>query len=529
MPEHAQIRVGRILAASSAVTVIQTLGLASTLVKDVFVAGLFGATGITDAYLVAALIPTTFLDLLLAGTLGAAFLPLYDECRQQEGAVSGYRLANSILSLVILVSISITAVGALTVSHWIRILAPGLPPAQHRVSSDLALIMLPNILCYSIAGITKAVLNAHGEFIVPAANFLVGSIITIALAAALFPAFGIHGLAFGSAAAGAIQVVIQFLRLKSIGFRFRLTTSHFHHRTPSVLRRVAPTVWIILSGRGSTLVERALASTLPLGHMSQLYFAYRLVTGLILGTANSLATVMLPAFSSTNAQGDRAQFRRLVDLSLSMQLTVGGFLLAAVLTMANPLVAFVLGRGAFDRLAVIGTGRVLIAYAPLLVFNGAAVLLNMVFYAIGDTRKLSCTAIANGLANIAFDIVFVRLWGNAGLALGCTLAAVCSTAVSIYYLRGALPGMWRSIASADNLKVLVSGIATAVAGFVLGRALGLSQSGEAPDLLVLGAICSAMLLVYAALLLWLRTQAAMLAVQWALRMRSRLRKGGKTV
>src|SRR3970282_2438161 len=71
------------------------------LVREQVIAGLFGASAITDAFTAASRVPLTLYDLLIGGIISAALVPVFAESALEDG-VSFRRLVSSALNLALL-------------------------------------------------------------------------------------------------------------------------------------------------------------------------------------------------------------------------------------------------------------------------------------------------------------------------------------------------------------------------------------------------------------------------------------------
>ena len=93
----------RILGAAATVAFVSLVVRAASLAKDLAVAYRFGTGDALDAFLIALLLPSFAIN-VVANSLNSAFVPIFIELREREGADSADRLFRSVLavSLVIL-------------------------------------------------------------------------------------------------------------------------------------------------------------------------------------------------------------------------------------------------------------------------------------------------------------------------------------------------------------------------------------------------------------------------------------------
>jgi putative peptidoglycan lipid II flippase len=159
---------------SAAIMTSRVLGLA----RDQLFAILFGASPISDAFVVAFRIPNLLRDLFAEGALSSAFVPTFAEAHRKRGAEDAYRLANAVVALVLLVVGAVTALGVIVAGPLVRAIAPGL--VEHALAVQLTRVMLPFLVLVSLSAVAMGMLNAQSRFTAPAlapAVFNVGAIL----------------------------------------------------------------------------------------------------------------------------------------------------------------------------------------------------------------------------------------------------------------------------------------------------------------------------------------------------------------
>jgi putative peptidoglycan lipid II flippase len=169
--------------------------------------------------------------------------------------------------------------------------------------------------------------------------------------------------------------------------------------------------------------DTIIASFLPTGAVSSLYYAdrlYQLPVGVI-GIA--AGTVLLPEMSRRIAAGDVAGAHGAQNRALGFTLALAAPFVIAFLTIPELIMAALFGRGAFDAAAAERAGAVLAAYAvglPAVVLIRSAV---ASFYARADTTTPLIAALAAVGINVALKIVLVTPLGVVGLALATAVGA----------------------------------------------------------------------------------------------------------
>jgi putative peptidoglycan lipid II flippase len=176
------------------------------------------------------------------------------------------------------------------------------------------------------------------------------------------------------------------------------------------------------------MVDVMIASLLPAGAVSWLYYADR-VNQLPLGVIGiALGTALLPVLSrqvrAGEAEAANATQNRAVEFGMLITLPAAVGLAAS----AYPIVATLFGRGAFDAADARATALALAAYAlglPAYVLNKV---LAPAFFARGDTTTPVKMGAATVVLNVALSLLLMRSLGHVGLALATAIAAIANVA-----------------------------------------------------------------------------------------------------
>jgi putative peptidoglycan lipid II flippase len=195
-----------------------------------------------------------------------------------------------------------------------------------------------------------------------------------------------------------------------------------------LMRRMAPG----LLGAGVTqlnlTVDVIIASLLPAGTVSVLYFADR-VQQLPLGViGTAVGTALLPMLSRQVRAGEAAAalatLNRAVEYALFLTLPAA----LALIVCAYPIMLTLFGRGAFNEESVLFSSQSLAAYAIGLPAFVVVKVLMPGFFARGDTAmpvKIGSACVA---LNLCLNLAFMTPLAHVGPALATSLSAVCNVA-----------------------------------------------------------------------------------------------------
>ncbi len=474
-------------------------------VREMLLAAKFGATGVTDAYLVAQEIPGA-IYFVVSSSLVLAFIPVYREVVERWGEEAAWRLVNTVLNVATLAFAALWLVGELAAPALIPLLAPGFSAESERLAVSLTRVMLPILLLVSLSGLSAGVLNAHRRFAAPAFFGLASNLVVVVTLLWVQEAGQISWVAYSLVGGWALGALIQLVDLLRTGYRYRPVMDLAEPALGRVWRMLLPVLVATSVTQVQTFAARVVASHLAEGTISFLNYAVRIsqLPFNVIGLA--LTTVIYPTLAEQSASGGQDELketlrdglRRLAFLLVPM--AVGTALFAV------PIVRVVFERGAFTPDDTRMTAAALQFYAIGILFTGWVDMLNRTFYAVQDSLTPMWTALVMIAFNIVLNVALVGPLGHAGLALSASLAPFLGSLVLLARLRmrlGRLGG--REIAGS-----LLTYLATSGAGALLGwlvwqggvRFLG---NGTLAQLILLILALGAIVVVHVAAALLLRT------------------------
>ena len=421
-----------------------TVGLATLLsrilgfVRDAVIAGLFGAGMSTDAFFVAFRIPNLLRRLFAEGALSIAFIPIFTEYLTLKGRREAFEFARSTLHLLALLLVFVCFIGMLLAPVIIFLIAPGFSesPEKFDLTVSLTRWMFPYIICICLVAVMMGVLNALGHFAAPALApvFLNIAIIGSAFLIAPHMAVPVHGLAVGVLIGGALQMILQFPFLIREEFYFREKVVFFHSGVKKVGRLMLPAVFGAAVYQINILIGTLLASFLPEGSVSCLYYADRLVQFPLGLFAMATATAVMPSLSRQAAIGNYRELRDTFVHSMNLVFFITIPSMVGMMVLREPIVAMLFKRGAFDLQNTRLTASALLYYClGLWAFSGVRIVVST-FYALQDTRTPVKMGIVSVVANVILGIILMGPLAHGGLALATSLASMLNLGLLVHAL-----------------------------------------------------------------------------------------------
>jgi len=402
--------------------------------RDIAFASFLGAGLTADALLVALKLPNMFRRLSAEGAMTNAFLPHFVKIYEEEGKKSAIKLAAEAQIFVIIVLSCVVGIAEIFMPQVIRLLAPGFvdTPERLNVAIDLARITMPYLPMVSVTALWVAIANSYHRFVAGAAVQIIVNICFIigALAIPFFvsspddiTAYPIVGsLLF----AGILQLTLLYLVLKKIDALPQITWPRISLAGQAMWRKFWPAAlgagWMQLN----LLVDLILASTLPVGAISWLYYADRVVQ-LPLGIIGiALGTALLPRLSAAELSGGKKEVVETIEEAISL---AGFFIIPAVMALiiiSKPIISGLFNYGAFSANDVHMAALAMSAYAIGLPGFVLIKLMQPAFFAAGKPSIVLRISIITVLINISGSLILMPNFGHVGLALATSVSGICA-------------------------------------------------------------------------------------------------------
>ena len=410
--------------------------------RDILIAAILGAGPVADAYFVAFKIPNFLRRLFAEGAFNAGFVPQFAGTLEREGRESARLFAEEVLAVLLWALLLLVIAAQIAMPGLMYVLAPGFAddPEKFDLAVELTRLTFPYLLFISLVSLLGGILNSLYRFAAAAATPILLNLCLIAalLGLARFTETPGHALAYGISAAGIVQFVWLVVACRRAGMVLRLPRPRLTPRVKRLLVIIAPAALGAGVAQVNLVVDVIIASLLPEGSISYLYYADRVnqlplgVVGVAVGTA--LLPLLARQLRAGQAEAAAHSQNRAIEVALLLTVPAG----AALMVMAGPVIAVLFERGAFDAAASAASASALVAYAAGLPAFVLIKVLTPGFFARADTKTPVRIAIVCLLVNVGLNLALMIPLGHVGIALATTLAGWLNAALLVrgLYRRG---------------------------------------------------------------------------------------------
>ena len=413
--------------------------------RDLLIARVIGAGLISDCFFVAFKLPNLFRRILGEGAMNAAFIPVVSGVRTKSGKKSADVFFSNIFSFLLVALLAFVLILEIFMPLIITLIAPGFSdnPEKFNHSINLTRLTFPFVLFICLTSLMGAYLNTLGKFASMAVTPIILNLSLIFTLLIFFKSENLFlissTLSFVVSIAGIIQVIWMYYNIRrnksklSINFSFLKTfksdkeiTKFFKLLLPAILGNGAYQI--------NLLIDMILASTLPDGSISFLYYADR-VNQLPLGVLGiAIGTALLPVLSSQVKKNQKKEAEKSISKAIKFGILFSIPAFFGLLIFSENIISFLFFRGAFEYKDVQATSSALIALCCGLPAFIMIKILVIPFFANEDTKtpikiSLFCMSI-----NLILNLILIREFLHVGLAISTSVSAWINFILLFYIL-----------------------------------------------------------------------------------------------
>lgn len=443
-----------------------------------------------DAFLAANRPSEALVFVMTGGIFVSSFIPVFVKYLVKEDRLSAWKLASAIVNWILiimilsagLISLLAEPIVAYALSAWFA-------PEKQALTVDLLRIQSLSVLFFSLSGLLIGILNSHRKFLLSAlapAMYQLGQIFGVLV---LAPHMGVYGLAWGVVIGSLFNLLIQVPGLVRLKGSYFPTLGRRDAAVGEVLRLMAPRMFGAAVVQLMVWINTLLASRQE-GAVYALSYGFSLMMMAQIAIAQSVATAVMPTFSTQYAQGRIDDLRGTLVSVIRAQILMSVPATAGLVLLSVPIITFLYQRGEFTPQTTQMVAWALVWYASGLVFHAIQEVLVRAYYAMHDTRTPVLVGAAAMLLSIAFSLLFSYFFTqlgwmpHGGLALAVSVSTALEVVTLLFLMRNRLHGLHeRQIAAAFGAALL--GTAVMTAGLLLWLEWLRSAS---PLLLALGGV-----------------------------------------
>lgn len=397
-------------------------------------ASTFGLSDTLDVYVTAFRIPDTVFNLLILGTLSAAFIPIfsnyYIKDKQRAIQIANTVLNTSILGMLFICLLLFVFAGPLT-----KFLVPGFDQEKLRETVMLTRLMLLSPVIFTASSVFSSILSSFKKFIavhIAAVFYNLGIIFGLVF---LYPRFGLYGLGYGVLLGALLHVAIQIPQLYRMGFRWKWYIDLKDRGFRSITALFIPRIFGLDISVVSLLIASFVGSLLAEGSIAAYTLANDLQAVPVGIFALSTAAALFPILSENFARNDEERFLTNLQQAIIQVLIFIIPISIWMLLFRAQIVRFIYGHGAIDWEQTILLFNALGVFTLALFSQALTPLFSRAFYARHNTKTPVIIGFVSMTLNAFCSYFLGQKFGVAGVVGGFAVASLINCALLFFVLR----------------------------------------------------------------------------------------------
>lgn len=394
--------------------------------RDLLSARILGAGPVADAFFIALKLPNFFRRVTAEGAFSVSFVPMYTNIHQAEGDEAARKFAQGAMGVMLGILVPFTLVCMIIMPAVMWAVAPGFEGVRLELATVFSRITFPYLVMMSVTALIGGVLNAHDKFAPFAAApifFNMTMVVCLLATDMFFPNAG-YALAWGVTLAGAVQLIWIWFCAKRQNIILVPSAPRLTGDIRKLFRLMLPAALGAGVVQVNLFADVMIASFLPTGAVSHLYYADRLnqlplgVVGIAIGTA------LLPMLARAVTKDDKTESHHLFNRALEAAMMLALPAAIALAVASWPIITALFRQGEFTTQDANATANVLMFYAIGLPAYIVAKIFATASFARQDTKTPVIIAGICALCNIILALIFTfgMGYGAPGIAFATAIA-----------------------------------------------------------------------------------------------------------
>ncbi len=404
--------------------------------RDVLMAQYIGTGIVMDALVIAIKIPSFLRRIFAEGALNSSFVPIYSAmhvAQKKEAA----EFIKDIFSLMLGILTLLIVVFELIMPFVVTVIVPGVGEDVFSLAVSFSRVTFPFILLISLTALFSGVLNTHDRFGAAASSQIAGNLFIVFIMKLVDPLMLANGEIVATAimGSGLVQLLWVYIPCHLMGIRPSLRKPRKNQAMQNFGKRMLPAAVGSAVLQINLFIDTIIASLLPMGTISYLYYADRLYNLPISVTGTALGTVLLPMLSrqwrENNVEGAMHNQNRAIEFAMLITLPA----MIGLIYLSYPLVMVIFERGAFDQTSSLATAETLAGFASGLPAYILIKIFNTSFFARQDTVTPIKVALSGMVVNVALNFMLIYKYKHLGIAIATSSTSWFNAAVLVYLLK----------------------------------------------------------------------------------------------
>jgi len=382
--------------------------------------------GQLDAYNAAFKLPDVLFQLLITGSLSAAFIPTLSQLLDRNPKKAN-QVTSTVINWLMAIFIVLAVIVFIFAQPFSKLITADISKEQTSLIASLTRLLLIAQFFLLISNLLTGVIHAHQRFILPALSPIVYNLGIIAGIVLFSDYFGIYGPTIGVILGSFLHFIIQVPLIYKLKFSFKPFLFNVLDRDiKKIIRLVIPRNLSLIISETEAMIIIYWATFVGKGMLSLFYLAQHLsqLPVRLLGVA--VGQAILPAFAHEQNKKGSLALKNLITKVLLQTIYLILPICSLFLVLRIPLVRLAFGAKEFPWEATLLTGKTLAILTVAIFCQTINEILRRSFYALSDTKTVLKVDSLATFSNLAFMSILM-LKSNLGIL-------VLATGISLFSL-----------------------------------------------------------------------------------------------
>jgi putative peptidoglycan lipid II flippase len=397
------------------------------LVRNLYIAWLFGRGMEADAFLAAFTLPDMISYFLVGGAASITFVTILTRYRDTGREADGQRSLSVILTTMYLVLGSAIVLAEFFAPWYVHTWFNGFDPQKAALCILLTRILLPAQLFFFAGGVFGSVLLVRKQFNVQAVTPLIYNLGTIVGGIFLVHKLGISSLAIGTVAGAFVgPFLLNAIFARRAGTHYRFLLDWHDEGLREWMRLSLPLIIGVSLVTADNWIIGHFASGTS-GAISLLTYAKRLFTAPMAVLAQAAGAASMPFFASLWAKENRFEFATSVASSVSRVACMGLLASSGMIALGRPLIELIFVGGRFSASDAAACAAYFAIFSLSLFLWSAQAIYSRAFYAAGNTFAPMAAGTLVTVVSFPLYAALYRTHGAMGLAMASDIGIALQT------------------------------------------------------------------------------------------------------
>lgn len=402
--------------------------------RELSLAYFFGASSLTDAYIVAFSIPTVIFGIIGLGIMNG-YIPIYNQIKEISGNEMSKKFTINFSNIMMLLCFFVFLFGFLFSPYLVKLFSYGFDKDTLEKASLFTKISLFSIFPIMLVAIFSGYLQLNNKFFAVAFIGVPTNLLYIIGTYVSYKNNNFLLLVFFTNFALFFQFIFLCPFIFKTGYRHNFKINIHDKNLHQLLILSIPIILGTSLEQINILIDRTVASNLGSGAITILNYAGKLNGAILSLSIIAILNILFPKFSSLVSQNNIEKLKEQVKYIINMIFIFAFPIMFGIIILSKEISMFIFGRGNLDKNLVLTIAKCLSYYSLCFVALCLRDLSTKIFYSFKNSRTPVINSSIGIILNIILNIVLSKYLGVSGIALATSISTIFISVLLFYNLK----------------------------------------------------------------------------------------------